>query len=64
MLERLEDGITGGAGRGRFEDIGEEELVVAERGRGGEGFDEEPGLGGRPGVSGGGEVEDVHFQDF
>lgn len=56
LFERVQDGVARG-----FEGVGEEELVVAEGGVGGEGFDEEPGLGGGPGVGGWGEVEDVHF---
>lgn len=63
LLERLQRGFAAGGGRGGFVGVGEEGLVVAEGGGGGEGFDEQPGLGGGPGA-GGGDVEDVHFEDL
>ncbi len=52
-----------GAVGGGLEEVVLEEFVVAEGGGVGEEGDEVPGLGGGPGV-GGGEVEDVHFEDF
>lgn len=55
------EGLQGGFAVG-FEDVGEEELVVAEGVGSGEGFDEEPGL--RRGPVAGGGVEDVHFENF
>lgn len=55
----LFEGLEGGFAGGGFEDVGEEELVVAEGVGVGEGFDEEPGLLGGP--LAGAAVEEVHF---
>ena len=57
----LFEGLEGGFAVG-FEDVGEEEFVVAEGVGEGEEFDEEPGLLARPLAWVG--VEDVHFEDL
>ena len=55
LFEGVEGGFAVVAG---FEGVGEEELIVAEGGGGGEGFDEEPGLFGGPVAGGTVDVED------
>ena len=63
LLEGLQRLLAAGGRGAGFERVGEEELVVAKGVGGGKRFDEEPGLSGRPGA-GGGDVKDVHFEDF
>lgn len=60
----LFEGLESGFAVAGFESVGEEELVVSDAGIVGEGFDDEPGLFGRPAPITPVGVKDVHFEDF